>query len=127
MSQNLPKRSLRGFLFYVILIILYLRARTIETSSLPNDSMRPLFKQIEFFFWHTDCIFQLSVLSLIYARAKRVPPRDFTFWANPYGGNYSFTFLYNKKQKPQMRVKNTPRIPQATPETPNKTALESEI
>ena len=74
--------------------------------------MRPLFKQIEFFFWHTDCIFQLSVLSLIYARAKRVPPRDFTFWANPYGSNYSFTFLYNKKQKTpdegQEYPKNTP-------------------
>ena len=28
MSQNLPKRSLRDFLFYVILIISYLRART---------------------------------------------------------------------------------------------------
>ena len=49
MSQNLPKRSLRDFLFYVILTVSYLRAQTIETSTLPNDSMRPLFKQIETF------------------------------------------------------------------------------
>ena len=47
MSQKLPKRSLRDFLFYVIQATSYFRARTIETSSLPNDSMRSLFKQIE--------------------------------------------------------------------------------
>ena len=34
---------------YVILAISYLRARTIETSSLPTDSSWPLFKQIEVF------------------------------------------------------------------------------
>ena len=34
---------------YVILTISYLRAQTIETSSLPTDSSRPLFKQIEIF------------------------------------------------------------------------------
>ena len=49
MSQNLPNCSLRNFLFYVILTIFYLLARTTETSSLPNDSMRPLFKQFEIF------------------------------------------------------------------------------
>ena len=43
MSQNLPG----FFVFYVILTISYLRAQTIETSSLPTDSSRPLFKQIE--------------------------------------------------------------------------------
>ena len=37
------------FVFYVILTISYLRAHTIETSSLPTDSSRPLFKQIEIF------------------------------------------------------------------------------
>ena len=47
------------FCLYVILTISYLRAQTKETSSLPTDSSRPLFKQIEIFFWHTDCIFQL--------------------------------------------------------------------
>ena len=36
-------------MFYVILTILYLRVRTIETSSSPTDSSRPLFKQIEIF------------------------------------------------------------------------------
>ena len=37
------------FCLYVILTISYLRAQTIETSSLPTDSLRPLFKQIEIF------------------------------------------------------------------------------
>ena len=49
MSQNLPKWSLRYFLFYVILTIYYLRAQTIETSTLPDDFMRTLFKKIETF------------------------------------------------------------------------------
>ena len=34
------------FCLYVILTISYLRAQTIETSSLPTDSSRPLFKQM---------------------------------------------------------------------------------
>ena len=40
MSQNLPivNYSFGIFLFYVILTISYLRAQTIETSSLPTDS-----------------------------------------------------------------------------------------
>ena len=37
------------FCLYVILTISYLRAQTIETSSLPTDSSRPLFKNIEIF------------------------------------------------------------------------------
>ena len=40
---------------YVILTLSYLRARTIETSSSPNDSMKPLIQQIEIFFWYTNC------------------------------------------------------------------------
>ena len=40
----------------VILIISYLRVRTIETSTFPTDSSRPLFKQID---WQTNYIFQL--------------------------------------------------------------------
>ena len=51
MSQNLSIVSgpFGIFVFYVILTISYLRAQTIETSSLPTDSSRPLFKQIEIF------------------------------------------------------------------------------
>ena len=51
MSQNLLIVSgpFGIFLFYVILTISYLRAQTIETSSLPTDFWRPLFKQIEIF------------------------------------------------------------------------------
>ena len=37
------------FCLYVILTIAYLRAQTIETSSLPTDSSWPMFKQIEIF------------------------------------------------------------------------------
>ena len=37
------------FCLYVILTISYLPTQTIETSSLPTDSSRPLFKQIEIF------------------------------------------------------------------------------
>ena len=37
------------FCLYVSLTISFLRAQTIETSSLPSDSSRPLFKQIEIF------------------------------------------------------------------------------
>ena len=37
------------FCLYVILTVSYFRAQTIETSSLPTDSSRPLFKQIEIF------------------------------------------------------------------------------
>ena len=37
------------FCLYVILTISYLLAQTKETSSLPTDSSRPLFKQIEIF------------------------------------------------------------------------------
>ena len=38
------------FSLYVILTILYLQAETTETSLLPTDSSRPLFKQIKIFF-----------------------------------------------------------------------------
>ena len=47
------------FYLYVILTISYLWAQTIETSSLPTHSSRPLFWQIKIFFWHTDRIYQL--------------------------------------------------------------------
>ena len=37
------------FCLYVILTLSHLRAQTIETSSLPTDSSRPQFEQIEIF------------------------------------------------------------------------------
>ena len=51
MSQNLPIVAVPSgfFVFYVILTISYLRKQTIETSSLPTDSSRPLFEQMEIF------------------------------------------------------------------------------
>ena len=73
-------------MFYAILTISYLRAQTIETSSLATDSSRPQFEQIEIF---------SSILTVylnckycpIYARVTRVPPRDFASGQNPCGGN----------------------------------------
>ena len=63
--KNCHKIYLSGplgmFCLYVILTISYLRAQTIETSSLPTGSSRPLFKQIDIFSILNlfDCIFQL--------------------------------------------------------------------
>ena len=65
------------FCLYVMLTISYLRAQTIETLSLPTDSSRPLFKQIEIFAMLTVGLYISTVSSfLIYAQVTRVPPRD---------------------------------------------------
>ena len=70
MSQNLPKRSLRDFLSYVILTISYLQARTILRNVIITQRFHEAPVQTNrVFFWYTDCIFQLKVLSLIYAQA----------------------------------------------------------
>ena len=71
--------SLGMFCLYVILTISYLRAQTIETSSLLTDSSRPLFKQIVGDFFYIGCMtvyFTCKYFPLIYARVTRVPPRD---------------------------------------------------
>ena len=49
MSQNLPKRSLRDFLSWRRSNYFVLLGANNETSSLPTDSSRPLFKQMEIF------------------------------------------------------------------------------
>ena len=53
LHNNCHKIYLSGpfgiFCLYIILTISYLRAQTIETSSLPTGSSRPLFKQIKIF------------------------------------------------------------------------------
>ena len=51
------------FCLYVILTISYLRAQTIETSSLPTDSSRPQFEQIEIF----------SSIQTVYLNCKYCP------------------------------------------------------
>ena len=43
-----------------------------------------------FLYWLYDCIFQLQVLSLIYARVTRVPPQDFAFWAKSLRGQQHY-------------------------------------
>ena len=47
--QNLPKQSLRKFLFYVILTTSYLRSQTIDVI-ITYRFFVTLFKQIDFFF-----------------------------------------------------------------------------
>ena len=78
------KQSLRDFLLYVILAIPYLRARTKETSSLPNDSMRPCSSNSRLFPAYRRYISAVSTFlnkrvsrGLLMARATRVSPRDF--------------------------------------------------
>ena len=44
------------------------------------------------FLWLTDCIFQMYVLFLLYARVTRVHPRDFAFWAKSLRGQLVNTF-----------------------------------
>ena len=71
--QNLPKQSLRKFLFYVILTTSYLRSQTIDVI-ITYRFFVTLFKQIDFFFSSKpDCI----NCKHLYARVTRVPPRDF--------------------------------------------------
>ena len=65
------------FCLNVILTISYLRAQTIETSSLPTDSSRPLFKQIEIF-------------SIWWAPVSNDPVIDFFIWVD-------FEFFFSVK------------------------------
>ena len=80
-----PYRILCLFFFSVIITNSYLRARTIQTSSLPNDSSRPLFKQIEIFSAILTVYFSYKYFPL-YTRATRVPPLDFAFLAKSLQG-----------------------------------------
>ena len=57
-------------MFYVILTISYLRAQTTETSSLPTDSSRPLFKQIEIFSILTVWLYISTVSTFLNIRAS---------------------------------------------------------
>ena len=68
--KNLPKRSLGMFCLYIILTISYLRAQTIETSSLPTDSSRPLFKQIENFSILTVWLYISTVSTFLNIRSS---------------------------------------------------------
>ena len=58
------------FVFSVILTISYLRAKTIETSSLPTDSSQPLFKQIEIFSILTVWLYISTVSTFLNIRAS---------------------------------------------------------
>ena len=81
-QQNLPKQSLRKFLFYVILTTSYLRSQTIDVI-ITYRFFGTLFKQIDFFFSSKpDCI----NCKHLYARVTRVPPRDLPSGPNPCEG-----------------------------------------
>ena len=73
-TKSTYKQSLRD---YVILTISYLRAQTIETSSLPNDSMRLLFKQIEIFLGILTVLFNCKDFFEYTRELLVVPRRDF--------------------------------------------------
>ena len=107
------------FCLYVILTISYLRPQTIETSSLPTDSScrGPCSNKSRFFlYWLYDCIFQLYVLSLIYARVSRVPPRDFAFWAKSLRGQLLlFLLIYGSNEnRNQLEILSVCRTKQVT-------------
>ena len=73
-TKSTYKQSLRD---YFILDISYLRAQTIETSSLPNDSMRLLFKQIEIFLGILTVLFNCKDFFENTRELLVVPRRDF--------------------------------------------------
>ena len=87
------------FCLYIILTISYLRVQTMETSSLPTDSLRPLFKQMKIFSGILTVYFNCKYL-LIYAQVTRVPPWDFTFWAKSCRGNDEIWYYYVYTEKP---------------------------
>ena len=85
------KQSLRDFLFYVILTISYLRAQTIKMSSLPNDSMRLMLKQIEIFLGILTVLFSCKYFFKYSRELLVVPPRDFA-------SSDSLTFLSSQTE-----------------------------
>ena len=77
MSQNLPKRSLRDFLSLCHPNHFVLAGASKRNVIITYRFLAAPAQANRDFFWHTDCIFQLQELSLIYARVTRVHPRDF--------------------------------------------------
>ena len=93
-TKSTYKQSLRD---YVILTISYLRAQTIETSSLPNDSMRLLFKQIEIFLGILTVLFNCKDFFEYTRELLVVPPRDFA--SSCGGGNKAISFMTSTEAK----------------------------
>ena len=69
-AQLMSQFFLKLFVFYVILTISYLRVQTIETSSLPTNFSRPLFKQIEIFSILTVWLYISTVSTFLNIRAR---------------------------------------------------------
>ena len=90
-TKSTYKQSLRDFLFYVILTISYLRAQTIKMSSLPNDSMRLMLKQIEIFLGILTVLFSCKYFLKYSRELLVVPPRDFA-------SSDSLTFLSSQTE-----------------------------
>ena len=86
MSQNLPERSLWDFLSLRHPIPFILAGANNRNVTITYRFLAAPVQANRGFFWHTDCIFQLYVLFLIYARVTGVPPRDFAFLAKSLRG-----------------------------------------
>ena len=90
-TKSTYKQSPRDFLFYVILTISYLRAQTTKMSSLPNDSMRLMLKQIEIFLGILTVLFSCKYFLKYSRELLVVPPRDFA-------SSDSLTFLSSQTE-----------------------------
>ena len=88
MSQNLPKRCLRDFLSWRRSNHFVLLGANNETSSLPTDSSRPLFKQIEIFSGiltvYFNCKYFFKYTRELLECLLGISPSA----RNPCGGNY---------------------------------------
>ena len=95
MSQNLPERSLRDFLSLRHPNHFVLAGANNRNVIITYRFLAAPVRANRDFFQYTDCIFELKVLPLIYARVTRVAPRDFASGRNPCRGNNSTvsTFL----------------------------------
>ena len=85
----------RHFLFHLILTISYLRGWTFETSSLPNDSLRTLIKQVEIFLGiltaHFNCKYFSKYKRKLLGCLLGISPSE----RNPCGGNYYYNYHHH--------------------------------
>ena len=86
MSQNLPKGSCRDFLSLRHPNHFVLTGANNRNVIITYRFLAAPVQANQDFFWYTDCIFQLKVLSLVYMQVTSLPPRDFAFWVkSPQG------------------------------------------
>ena len=116
MSQNLPNRSLQNFLFYVILTISYLRARTINRNVIITQRLHaaPVQANRDFFLAYWLYISTVKVLFLIYAR---VTSQSASSGSPLLGENPSGAIIKRPENKfgctllPELRSRDTGALP----------------